>query len=180
MRYSVTSPETEHRLATISVDEQAWEVALADEKGGETKQLIKGAELTLRDGLLELRLESPAGMRVVFPVHRQGNDGVVVLSTALGSFRLLPARGSAHDAAAGARSGAKSIKSSMPGKVLKVLCKAGDLVEVGQPLLIIEAMKMENEIRSTAAGKIDEIGVQTGQSISTGDLLVKISSGEKK
>jgi biotin carboxyl carrier protein len=67
----------------------------------------------------------------------------------------------------------------MPGKVLKILCKAGDLIESGQPLLIIEAMKRENEIRSPQGGRIEEVGVQPGQSVSTGDLLVKISSGEK-
>jgi biotin carboxyl carrier protein len=113
----------------------------------------------------------------VFPIVRRASDGSVTVATALGNFRFHAARG-ATAAAGGTRGkGARAIKSSMPGKVVRVLCAAGDAIEAGQPLMIIEAMKMENEICSPAAGVVQEIPVQPGTSVQSGDLLVKL--GEK-
>ena len=175
MKYAITAPETEQRLATLENGAGSdWELVLFDDKGAESKQVLKGARVTFANGVLEVCFASPEGSRLVFPAYRQGTDGVFVLATALGNLRLLPARGATAEAAGGASSGVKAIKSSMPGKVLKILCKLGDVVEAGQPMLIIEAMKMENEIRSPQTGRVDEIGVQSGQSIQTGDLLVKL------
>ncbi len=178
MKYSITSPETEARLATLeNLTDGAvadWELGLLDDKGVEKKQLLKAARVTFAQGVLEVCFATPEGSRLVFPACRQGNDGVFVIATALGNLRLLPMRGAAVEAAGGAGKGVKAIKSSMPGKVLKILCKVGDLIEAGQPLLIIEAMKMENEIRSPQSGIVEELGVQVGQSIQSGDLLVKL------
>lgn len=66
------------------------------------------------------------------------------------------------------------IHASMPGKVVKVLCKGGDVVKAGQPLLVIEAMKMENEVRSSGNGKIETIVVQEGQTVESGQVLLRI------
>lgn len=72
----------------------------------------------------------------------------------------------------GARKGAK-IKSQMPGKIIKVSVKVGDVVEKGQPVVVMEAMKMENEIRAPAAGQVKSVKVAAGQSIESGvELLV--------
>ncbi|MBI3558448.1 MAG: acetyl-CoA carboxylase biotin carboxyl carrier protein subunit [Deltaproteobacteria bacterium] len=178
MKYTIASPETEARLATLEdVANGAvgdWELVLLDEKGAENKALLKGARVNFSNGVLEVGLPQPEGSRLVFPAYRQNTDGVFVIATQLGNLRLLPSRGATSEAAGGASSGVKSVKSSMPGKVLKILCKVGDLIEAGQPMLIIEAMKMENEIRCPQTGRVDEIGVQPGQSIQTGDLLVKL------
>ena len=64
------------------------------------------------------------------------------------------------------------IKASMPGLVVRVNCQAGMDVKKGQPILILEAMKMENEVRSPLDGTIKEIRVKTGQPVEKGDLLV--------
>ncbi len=60
----------------------------------------------------------------------------------------------------------------MPGKVLQVLVKPGDAVEEGQSLLVLEAMKMENVIKSVASGRINEVPIQEGQAVEKGALLV--------
>ena len=72
------------------------------------------------------------------------------------------------------RDGGKLIKSFMPGKVVEVLVKVGDDVVKDQGLVIIEAMKMENELRSTATGKVKEIRVSPGQAVESGELLIEL------
>jgi biotin carboxyl carrier protein len=59
----------------------------------------------------------------------------------------------------------------MPGKVIRVLAKAGDNVEAGQGVVVVEAMKMQNEIRSTKKGKVASILANEGQTVNAGDIL---------
>ena len=68
--------------------------------------------------------------------------------------------------------GSGDVNAPMPGKVLQVLVEAGQAVEEGQPLLVLEAMKMENVIKSTAAGTVSEVPVQEGDAVEKGSLLV--------
>jgi len=76
-----------------------------------------------------------------------------------------------------ATSGVKRIarvKAQMPGKVVRLHVEAGAAVKKGDPLLVLEAMKMENEIRAPNAGVIDFIGVQVGQTIESGHELLRL------
>ncbi|MBU0558373.1 MAG: hypothetical protein KKD86_13370 [Bacteroidetes bacterium] len=66
------------------------------------------------------------------------------------------------------------IKAPMPGLVLQIFKEVGDRVEFGEPLLILEAMKMENSIKSTATGTISEIYINQGSSVEKGAKLLKI------
>ncbi|MDR1796998.1 MAG: biotin/lipoyl-binding protein [Clostridiales Family XIII bacterium] len=70
--------------------------------------------------------------------------------------------------------GATVIEAPMPGTILDVLVKAGDAVAADQVLLILEAMKMENEIVAPAAGTVDTVAVAKGASVGAGDVLVSI------
>jgi biotin carboxyl carrier protein len=72
-------------------------------------------------------------------------------------------------------SGPQRIVASMPGKVVRVLVKPGEAVNARQPLVVIEAMKMENELGATRAGTVAEIKVRDGQSVDAGSLLVVIA-----
>ena len=67
--------------------------------------------------------------------------------------------------------GQQQIVAPMPGKVVRLLVKAGDAVEAGQGLLVIEAMKMQNEIRSPKNGKVERMLAQEGQTVTAGKLL---------
>jgi len=71
--------------------------------------------------------------------------------------------------------GAGVMKSPLPGKVLKVMATPGSSWKKGDTLLIIEAMKMENEILAPRDCTIEEVAVQANQSVKTGDLLLKFS-----
>ena len=64
------------------------------------------------------------------------------------------------------------VKAPMPGKVLQVLVQTGANVEEGQPLLVLEAMKMENMIKAVASGVVSEVPISEGQAVEKGALLV--------
>jgi biotin carboxyl carrier protein len=68
--------------------------------------------------------------------------------------------------------GRQQVSVPMPGKVIAVLVSLGDSVEKGQGLVIVEAMKMENEVRSPVAGEIKEIKVKPGDAVEGGAVLV--------
>lgn len=65
------------------------------------------------------------------------------------------------------------LKCGMPGKVIEIFVKPGDIVGPNKPLLIMEAMKMENEMRATSEVKIKEICVKQGASVESGAVLIK-------
>ena len=67
-----------------------------------------------------------------------------------------------------------NVKAPMPGKVLQVLVSEGDVVEEGQPLLVLEAMKMENVIKAAAQGEVKDVPVKEGQAVEKGALLVSL------
>jgi biotin carboxyl carrier protein len=67
--------------------------------------------------------------------------------------------------------GCQQIIAPMPGKVVRLLVAAGDSVEAGQGLLVVEAMKMQNEIRSPKSGKVERLLAKEGQNVNAGDVL---------
>jgi glutaconyl-CoA/methylmalonyl-CoA decarboxylase subunit gamma len=69
----------------------------------------------------------------------------------------------------------EALDAPMPGNILNVAVKVGDTVKKGQLLIVLEAMKMENEIVSPKDGVITSVGVSKGQTINAGDSLVKIA-----
>ncbi len=83
-------------------------------------------------------------------------------------------RRSAHAEGALHGHGQVTIVAPMPGRVLRVLAAAGDEVEAGQPVIVIEAMKMENELRAPRAGRIKEMVVAPGTSVDAGRVLAVI------
>jgi biotin carboxyl carrier protein len=74
----------------------------------------------------------------------------------------------------GAGSGPQRVVAPMPGKIVRVLVKAGDRVSLRQPVVVVEAMKMENELRASREGTIAEIHVRQGMSVDAGALLLVI------
>jgi biotin carboxyl carrier protein len=78
-------------------------------------------------------------------------------------------------AGAGAGAGGQvKLSSPMPGKVVRVMLNAGDEVAAHQGVMIVEAMKMQNEVQSPKAGKITEIKVAEGQTVNAGETLAVI------
>ena len=76
---------------------------------------------------------------------------------------------------AGAAAQTQTLVAPLPGRIVHVAIKPGDRVEKGDTLLVIEAMKMENEYKATSAGTIAEVRVSAGQAVNGGDVLVVIA-----
>jgi biotin carboxyl carrier protein len=109
-----------------------------------------------------------------------GDDGRAVYRVAERGgaefWNELAYRNAGEEQAEAGGAGAKKnvrVRAQMPGKILRIHVKAGAKVEKGQSLLVMEAMKMENEIKATQAGVVGQIKVTEGQAVDTGaDLCV--------
>ena len=80
-------------------------------------------------------------------------------------------RSNASDAAS---SGKVTLVAPMPGKIVRVLCATGDEIGANQGVLVVEAMKMQNEVQTPKAGKVVEIRVSEGQTVNAGEVLAVI------
>jgi biotin carboxyl carrier protein len=98
-------------------------------------------------------------------ISRRGTNRVTLIDT---SRRRLQTGGER------AVSGRVELKAMMPGRVVNVLVKAGDEVAADQGIIVVEAMKMENELKTPKAGKVLEIKVSVGQAVEKGEILVVI------
>jgi biotin carboxyl carrier protein len=96
--------------------------------------------------------------------------GSVVLGATLNGRR----RRGRKEEPGSAEKGPQQLKAPMPGKVVRVLVKLGDEVRSRQPLVVIEAMKMENELRAAAEGVVSELRVVEGQSVEAGAVVAVV------
>jgi len=76
--------------------------------------------------------------------------------------------------AAGSDSGRAQVLAPMPGKVVRVLVEQGQQVEAGQGLVVVEAMKMQNELKSPKAGAVVELRAEAGSTVNAGDVLAVV------
>ena len=130
----------------------------------------------LEEGVLRLVHGNETHTLTILPGNRGGetirfllNDRHVQLEVEDEIDRLTAVLGDA-----GAGGGRREMRSIMPGIIRGLLVAEGDTVEVDTPILLLEAMKMENEIRSPLAGTVSRIVVQPGQTIAAGELLAVI------
>ncbi len=89
-------------------------------------------------------------------------------------FALQDPRKALLAAAGGAAGSGGTLTAPMPGKVVKLLVKEGDLVTEGQPLLIMEAMKMQNELRAVSEGVVVKVSTSEGATVETGSVLITV------
>jgi len=103
----------------------------------------------------------PEGYRV------HGRDETVTVTLSEASSNGMPRRKPA--------SGPARLVAPMPGRVVRVLAAEGREVDVGEGLVVIEAMKMENELKAPRKGRVSEVAVQEGQAVDAGALLVVVA-----
>lgn len=125
----------------------------------------------IRDGVVSLLLNGRS-----HTVQVAGTDEGVVVQ--VGGHRYSLGTGSRDDSSAvavGAASGGGGvIKAPMPGSVVKVMVEEGDEVEAGQSVVVVEAMKMENEVRSPVDGTVTRVNVAAGDAVGTSEVMVEI------
>jgi len=123
------------------------------------------------------RLVGPDGTRPLV-VEGAGRDWVVTIGGRRipVSVRTWRERVLAEaESATRGHAGPIDVKATLPGLVVAVAVSPGDDVEEGAPLLTIEAMKMQNEVRAPRAGRITEVVVAAGQTVSTGAALLRLA-----
>lgn len=72
------------------------------------------------------------------------------------------------------RSTSDTVIAPMPGKITKILCQNKNVVSLGQPLIVMEAMKMEYTLKSEMTGEVLQINVKEGQQVALGELLIQL------
>jgi biotin carboxyl carrier protein len=157
------------RLRTVELERHAdrWKISL------DGQQVLADA-VEINPHTLSLLLEGRS-----YEVHiAESPDGVLKLQTGFQEFTAEVVdprawRGRWH----GAREaeGRQQVVAPMPGKVVRILVQAGDTVEAGQGLLVVEAMKMQNEIRSPKGGTLERLHVKEGQPVNAGEVLCIVS-----
>ncbi len=148
----------------ISVDGAVREIDVRQVEPG-VWSLMEGTRQTIAqvDG---------AAPKLTVEIATPGHDPLVV------PVEVTPAR-SARIAALAQRPSASApapaaLRSPMPGRVVKILVKAGDRVTAGQAVVVVEAMKMENELRATRAGTVQALRCDEGAAVEAGQDLVVI------
>lgn len=69
---------------------------------------------------------------------------------------------------------ATTMKAEFPGKILDIMVREGDSITAGQPVILLEVMKMENELLAPAGGVVEKIHIEKNHSVGTGDVLLTI------
>jgi biotin carboxyl carrier protein len=140
-----------HLVEPLRIGSSGWSLIVHDEQGrGRSVDVVVTADAG--NGTLDVHLD---GYRI--PVHLRSGMG---------------RRTRDLDGARGA--GPQKINAPMPGKVLRLLVQAGDTVQARQGLVVVEAMKMENELRAARAGTVRQVFVREGQSVDAGTPLVSL------
>jgi biotin carboxyl carrier protein len=161
-----------------TVDGLEYELAIEELPNAGTFEINLGGKKINAD----LRQAGPTSFSVIIgsrsfdlDVIRQGEDFVIVSRNGSMRLTLEDARRRLMNARnAREVSGKVQMRAMMPGRVLSVAVKVGDDVTANQGVLVIEAMKMENELKSPKAGKVVEVKVTAGQTVEKGELLIVI------
>jgi len=101
-------------------------------------------------------------------------EGVVTVNGFRYEIEVRDPRRWSRQSRGGAHAGAQSIKAPMPGKVVRVLVAVGDTVEIGQGIVVVEAMKMQNELKAPRAGTVIGVAAKLGATVTAGEVLATI------
>jgi biotin carboxyl carrier protein len=161
------------QVRTVAVDA----VGAAGPDGGAFRVTIDGEPVDVEARATEL------GLSLVFDDRRQldvalveqsGGQWLVQLPWVTVDAVVDGRRRRKGGAGAGVADGAHHVVAPMPGRVVRILVEPGQEVEARQGLVVVEAMKMENELRTPKAGTVKEISVSEGESVEAGRLLIVV------
>ena len=163
MRYLVTLADGDEALELEVERSPDGGYRVRGKDGPELNAIVRAKE----DGLFELQLD---GQNVqVLPSDGEVRLGLERYAVRAESWLERAANGPGPSNGAHSR----KIVASMPGRIVQISCRVGELVTVGAPLIVMEAMKMQNELSATSAGTVRAIPVAVGQTVERGALLVE-------
>jgi biotin carboxyl carrier protein len=163
MLYDVTIDGKNHRLE-LNRAGQTWLCRLDGRELEVDAVLIRPGILSLRIGNLAYEIKS----------ERAENGLQLWIGSACFAAEVRDPRSLSSRSRAREDQGPRRITASMPGKVVRLLVQAGDSIEAGMGIVVVEAMKMQNEIKSPKNGKVEKILVSPGTAVNAGDVLAII------
>ena len=130
---------------------------------------------TLAPGVVSILLTLPDGTTQSFRcIAEPGDDPAVLIDGQRIPYKVADPRSLRTVSSAAGDSGPRSLKAPMPGRIVRVLVAAGDVVVAGQGCVVIEAMKMQNELKATKSGTIARLMAKVGETVPTGTTLFVI------
>jgi biotin carboxyl carrier protein len=162
------------RVYVINGNRYRVEVLSFDGRKAEVRVNSRTYILEVEGGETDRKMPSPATLAPSARSAPEASFPAPAASAVLSPTKPLPHVERPVHARLGPTPGPGQITAPMPGIVLKVLVKEGQSVGAGEALLILEAMKMENEIQAAKGGKIKEIHVEAGEEVRAGDPLVDL------
>jgi acetyl/propionyl-CoA carboxylase alpha subunit len=145
--------------ATVTIDGTVYEVDWSRVREGVLSLIMDGRSHTVQvarsDGGVTVDVD---GQHFVIGTGSRDDDSAV--------------------AAGAGGGGGGTIKAPMPGNVVKVMVEEGDEVVAGQSIVVVEAMKMENEVKSGTDGTVKKVNVAAGDSVGTSEVMVEIEPAE--
>jgi biotin carboxyl carrier protein len=176
----VTAPDREGPSSrhAVRVGGAVYTIEIGDRPAGGVSVVVDGQPVAVdarlpRTGTGSLLLDGAS--YVVDLAEVRGVTHVAVDGEAFQVEVEGPARRRPADAAKASDGDGQRLVAPMPGKVVAVLVAVGQRVDAGAGLVVLEAMKMENEFRAAANGVITEVHVTPGQAVDAGDLLVVVA-----
>ncbi|AEA33791.1 acetyl-CoA carboxylase biotin carboxyl carrier protein subunit [Hippea maritima] len=165
--YIATLDNVEYKIDVKEIEPNKFEVIIDEKSYIVDAQLTESSvySLIINGKSYEVNLDYKDGL---YYVYNEGDLFKIEVMDEL-KKRMLEKRGGA-----GGLEGAYTLKSEMPGKIIDVKVNEGDEVKEGDIVLILEAMKMQNEIRSPKDGKVTEVFVEAGEVIEAEAKLVTI------
>ena len=170
MEYKVRSTSKRYKLSIDRKDDFADETAV---EVGKSTYRVKIHE---KNNAGEIRLISVNNKLISVKVQRRG-DGLpskIILNGTAYPVEIEKVESARFRPAAVPRKTEGKVNANLPGQIAKLFVSTGDKVRAGQALLILEAMKMENEITSPRDGVVHSISVKPEQLVSKGELLLEI------
>jgi biotin carboxyl carrier protein len=167
MKLKAQLAENDHEIALTVADGSATAEIDSRRYELEVRDLSKGVYLLINGTkVFRCRVEPKRDARTSFEValHGRAFDVTIIDPKRLRSGQTSGAHG--H--------GAAEIVSPMPGKVVRMLVEVGQNVEAGSGIVVVEAMKMQNEMKSPKAGVVVSINAEAGATVNAGDVLAVI------
>lgn len=158
-------------------------VGAADGSGGTFRVALEGTDLPARETWEVQARRTDLGIAMLYAGDGRSADVAVTAKAGGDTLVQLPhvdlpvvvdGRRSRRGGVEAAGTGEQRVLAPMPGRVLRVLVMAGDEVRAGQAVVVVEAMKMENELRVRRAGRVREVLVAEAASVETGRLLIVV------
>ena len=167
MKLHATVGETSHQIEVRRVDEKVFAKVDDREYELEASQPEPNVYLLKHNGrVYEFYVGGAVKLGQPQIVSSRSRDYDVTL--------IDPKRLRSSTALSGSSDGLAEIKTMMPGKVVRLISNIGEAVEKGDPILVVEAMKMQNDLKAPKAGTVKEIRVVEGSTVSAGDVLAVI------